>query len=237
MMLQIEEIHTYYGESHILQGVSLEIEKGEMVCLVGRNGAGKTTTLKSIMGLAPPRSGTITFLGDGISGLPPHIICQKGISFIPEERRIIQGLTVYENLRLAMLKNKEKSKRSAGKVLDYAMETFPRLKERWKQEGTSLSGGEQQMLAIARGLVQEPVLMLVDEPTEGLSPLLVETIAEILRKIQNDGVTVLLVEQNVEMALEISAQAYVIDEGVIQYKGLSQDILRKEEVQKKYLAI
>jgi len=146
-------------------------------------------------------------------------------------------LTVYENLRLAMLKNKGKSKRNAGKLLDYAMETFPRLRERWKQEGTSLSGGEQQMLAIARGLVQEPVLMLVDEPTEGLSPLLVETIAEILRKIQSDGMTVLLVEQNVEMALEISAQAYVIDEGVIQYKGLSQDILRKEEVQKKYLAI
>ena len=237
MILEVQGIHTYYGQSHILQGVSLEVEKGEMVTLLGRNGAGKTTTLKSILGLVSPRSGTITFLGEKISGLPPHIVSQKGISFVPEERRIIPGLTVYENLRLAMLKNKVKSKSKEKKIFDHVVEIFPRLKERWHQEGTSLSGGEQQMLAIARGLVSEPVLMLVDEPTEGLMPLLVERIAEVLKEIQQNGVTILLVEQNMEMALEISQKAYVMDEGVIKYKGAAEEIGRNEEVQRRYLAI
>ena len=237
MILEVREIHTYYGQSHILQGVSLEVEKGEMVTLLGRNGAGKTTMLKSILGIVAPRSGQITFLGEKISGLPPHIISQKGVSFVPEERRIIPGLTVFENLKLAMLKNKDRSKTKEKEILDRVMEIFPRLKERLQQEGTSLSGGEQQMLAIARGLVSEPVLMLVDEPTEGLMPLLVERIAEVLKEIQGNGVTILLVEQNMEMALEISQRAYVIDEGVIKYKGTADEIRRNEEVQRKYLAI
>ena len=237
MILEVQGIHTYYGQSHILQGVSLEVEKGEMVTLLGRNGAGKTTMLKSILGIVAPRSGQITFLGEKISGLPPHIISQKGISFVPEERRIIPGLTVFENLKLAMLKNKDKSKTQKSEIIDRVMEIFPRLKERLQQEGTSLSGGEQQMLAIARGLVSEPVLMLVDEPTEGLMPLLVERIAEVLKEIQGNGVTILLVEQNMEMALEISHKAYVMDEGVIKYKGTADEIRRNEEVQRKYLAI
>lgn len=237
MILEVREIHTYYGQSHILQGVSLEVEKGEMVTLLGRNGAGKTTMLKSILGIVAPRSGQITFLGEKISGLPPHIISQKGVSFVPEERRIIPGLTVFENLKLAMLKNKDKSKTQKSEVLDQVMEIFPRLKDRLQQEGTSLSGGEQQMLAIARGLVSEPVLMLIDEPTEGLMPLLVERIAEVLKEIQGNGVTILLVEQNMEMALEISQKAYVMDEGVIKYKGAAAEIRRNEEVQRKYLAI
>lgn len=237
MILEVQGIHTYYGQSHILQGVSLEVEKGEMVTLLGRNGAGKTTTLKSILGLVSPRSGSITFLGEKINGLSPHLVSQKGISFVPEERRIIAGLTVYENLKLAMLKNKVRSKVKEKEIFERVGEIFPRLKERWRQEGTSLSGGEQQMLAIARGLVSEPTLMLVDEPTEGLMPLLVERIAEVLKEIQANGVTILLVEQNMEMALEISQRAYVMDEGVIKYKGAAGEIGRNEEVQRKYLAI
>jgi branched-chain amino acid transport system ATP-binding protein len=237
MILEIQEIHTYYGQSHILQGVSLEVEKGEIVTLLGRNGAGKSTTLKSILGLVAPRSGEITFLGEKISGLPPHIISQKGISFVPEERRIIPGLTVFENLKLAMLKNKERSKTKEKEILDRVMEIFPRLKDRLQQEGASLSGGEQQMLAIGRGLVSQPELMLVDEPTEGLMPILVQRIGEVLKEIQENGVTILLVEQNMEMALEISQRAYVIDEGVIKYKGAADEIRRNEEIQRKYLAI
>jgi branched-chain amino acid transport system ATP-binding protein len=237
MILEVQEIHTYYGQSHILQGVSFEVEKGEIVTLLGRNGAGKTTTLKSILGIVAPRSGQITFLGEKISGLPPHVISQKGISFVPEERRIIPGLTVFENLKLAMLKNKDRSKTKEKEILDRVMEIFPRLKDRLQQEGASLSGGEQQMLAIGRGLVSQPELMLVDEPTEGLMPILVQRIGEVLKEIQENGVTILLVEQNMEMALEISQRAYVIDEGVIKYKGTADEIRRNEEVQRKYLAI
>ena len=237
MILEVQDINTYYGQSHILQGVSLEVEKGEIVTLLGRNAAGKTTTLKSILGLVPPRSGNITFLGEKISGLPPHLISQKGISFVPEERRIIPGLSVYENLKLAMLKNKNMSKGKEKEIFERIIDIFPRLKERWQQEGTSLSGGEQQMLAIGRGLVSQPELMLVDEPTEGLMPILVERIVEVLKEIQSNGVTILLVEQNMEMALEISQRAYVIDEGVIKYKGTADEIRRNEEVQRKYLAI
>jgi branched-chain amino acid transport system ATP-binding protein len=237
MILEVQGIHTYYGQSHILQGVSFEVEKGEIVTLLGRNGAGKTTTLKSILGIVAPRSGQITFLGEKISGLPPHVISQKGISFVPEERRIIPGLTVFENLKLAMLKNKDRSKTKEKEVLDRVMEIFPRLKDRLQQEGASLSGGEQQMLAIGRGLVSQPELMLVDEPTEGLMPILVQRIGEVLKEIQENGVTILLVEQNMEMALEISQRAYVIDEGVIKYKGTADEIRRNEEVQRKYLAI
>jgi branched-chain amino acid transport system ATP-binding protein len=237
MILEVQDIHTYYGQSHILQGVSIEVEKGEIVTLLGRNGAGKTTTLKSILGMVPPQSGKITFLNEKISGLPLHAVIQKGISFVPEERRIIPGLTVYENLRLALLKNRKKDKEREKEVLERVVEIFPRLRERWGQEGTSLSGGEQQMLAIARGLVSEPVLMLVDEPTEGLMPLLVTRIMEILQAVQKDGVTILLVEQNMEMALEISQRAYVMDEGVIKYKGLAEEIKENEEVQREYLAL
>jgi branched-chain amino acid transport system ATP-binding protein len=237
MILEVQGIHTYYGQSHILQGVSFEVEKGEIVTLLGRNGAGKTTTLKSILGIVAPRSGQITFLGEKISGLPPHVISQKGISFVPEERRIIPGLTVFENLKLAMLKNKDRSKTKEKEILDRVMEIFPRLKDRLQQEGASLSGGEQQMLAIGRGLVSQPELMLVDEPTEGLMPILVQRIGEVLKEIQENGVTILLVEQNMEMALEISQRAYVIDEGVIKYKGTADEIRRNEEVQRKYLAI
>ena len=235
MMLDVRNIHTYYGQSHILQGVSLRVNVGEIVLLSGRNGAGKTTTIRSISGLVPPKSGDIFFLGEKISGLPVHIISRKRISLVPEGRMIIPGLTVYENLKLATLKNQDKGK--VKNLFDRVAQIFPRLKERWTQEGTSLSGGEQQMLAIARALVSDPVLMLIDEPSEGLSPILVEKIAEVLKEIKNQGMTILLVEQNTEMALEISNRCYLMDEGVVKFEGAPGEIKDNEEIQREYLAI
>mgnify|MGYP001470648254 CR=1 FL=1 len=234
-MLDVRNIHTYYGQSHILQGVSLRVNEGEIVLLSGRNGAGKTTTIRSISGLVPPKSGDIFFLGEKISGLPVHIISRKRISLVPEGRMIIPGLTVYENLKLATLKNQDKGK--VKNLFDRVAQIFPRLKERWTQEGTSLSGGEQQMLAIARALVSDPVLMLIDEPSEGLSPILVEKIAEVLKEIKNQGMTILLVEQNTEMALEISNRCYLMDEGVVKFEGAPGEIKGNEEIQREYLAI
>lgn len=234
-MLQLKEIHTYYGLSHVIQGVSLTVEKGEIITLIGRNGAGKTTTLKSIIGLTPPRAGTITFQGEDITHLPTHLISQRGISFVPEERRVIPNLTVAENLKIGMLKNKDKSKNP--KLLERTFAYFPRLQERLTQKGGSLSGGEQQMLTMARGLVSDPAIMLIDEPTEGLMPLLVNQIAIILQEMNKDGVTVLLVEQNVEMALSISTRGYVIDQGVIQFAGPAKELQQNREIQQRYLAV
>jgi len=234
-MLELKEIHTYYGLSHVIQGVSLTVEEGEIITLIGRNGAGKTTTLKSIIGLTPPRAGTITFQGEDITHLPTHLIAQRGIAFVPEERRVIPNLTVAENLKIGMLKNKDKSKNS--KMLERTFAYFPRLQERLTQRGGSLSGGEQQMLTMARGLVSDPAIMLIDEPTEGLMPLLVNQIAIILKEMNKDGVTILLVEQNVEMALSISTRGYVIDQGVIQFAGLAKELQQNREIQQRYLAV
>lgn len=234
-MLELKEIHTYYGLSHVIQGVSLSVEKEEIVTLIGRNGAGKTTTLKSIIGLTPPRSGTIAFKGEDITHLPTHLIAQRGIAFIPEERRVIPNLTVAENLKIGMLKNRDKSKNS--KLLERTFAYFPRLQERLEQRGSSLSGGEQQMLTIARGLVSDPEIMLIDEPTEGLMPLLVNQITIILKEMNKDGVTILLVEQNVEMALSISKRGYVIDQGVIQFEGSAEELQQNREIQQRYLGV
>ena len=234
-MLKVQNIHTYYGQSHILQGVSLQVEKGEIVLLSGRNGAGKTTTIRSIMGLVPPKSGEIHFLDEKITGVPVHLVSQKGISLVPEGRKIIPGLSVFENLKLATLKNRDKGK--VRELFEQIAQIFPRLKERWTQEGTSLSGGEQQMLAIARALVSDPVLILIDEPSEGLSPIMVEKIAEVLKEIQKKGTTILLVEQNTDMALEISSRCYLMDEGVIKFEGSPEEIKKNEEIQREYLAI
>jgi len=234
-MLELKEIHTYYGLSHVIQGVSLRVEKGEIITLIGRNGAGKTTTLKSIIGLTPPRAGTVTFEGKDISHLPTHLIAQRGIAFVPEERRVIPNLTVAENLKIGMLKNRDKSKNS--QLLERTFTYFPRLKERLKQKGGSLSGGEQQMLTMARGLVSDPAIMLIDEPTEGLMPLLVNQIAIILHEMNKDGVTILLVEQNVEMALSISSRGYVIDQGVIQFEGPAKELQQNREIQQRYLGV
>jgi branched-chain amino acid transport system ATP-binding protein len=230
-MLSLENVNTYYGYSHILQGVSLEVRQGEIVVLLGRNGVGKTTTMKTIMGIQPPKTGKVVFMGENIAGLPPYRIAQRGISLIPEDRRVIPGLTVYENLKLGSLV-RTKAKDRDG-LFEMVFDYFPRLKERMKQDAGKLSGGEQQMLTIARGLMSQPKLMLIDEPSEGLAPLLVQEIMKIIKKLQKDGVTILLVEQHVEMAMRLSEnqRAYIMEKGQIRMTGNLEELdSRIEEV-------
>ena len=234
-LLAVEELHTHYGEAHILQGVSLAVGEREVVTLIGRNGAGKTTTLRSIMGVARPTRGRIRFGGHDIAGLEPHEVAQRGIAWVPEERRVLPNLTVYDNLRLAMLGAGVKD--GDGTILAEVFEFFPRLKERIDYRGRFLSGGEQQMLAIARGLVSKPKLLLVDEPTEGLAPLLVQNLTAILGEISRRGGTILLVEQNLEVALALSSRLYVIDQGRIQFAGTPDELRREPAIQQRFLGV
>jgi branched-chain amino acid transport system ATP-binding protein len=234
-LLAVEEIHTYYGEAHILQGVSLTVGEGEVVTLIGRNGAGKTTTLRSIMGIARPRQGRVRLRGDDVTALGTHEIARRGIAWIPEERRVLPNLTVLENLRLGMLGG---SRTNGGQdVLEEVFEYFPRLRERIDHRGRFLSGGEQQMLAIARGLVSRPSVMLVDEPTEGLAPLLVQNLTEILSAINRRGTTILLVEQTLEVAMALSHRLYVMDQGRIQFEGTPDALRRDPTIQQRFLEI
>jgi branched-chain amino acid transport system ATP-binding protein len=232
-LLAVEDIHTYYGEAHILQGVSLTVGEGEVVTMIGRNGAGKTTTLLSIMGIARARRGAVRLGGDDITQLPTHEIVRRGIGWVPEERRVLPNLTVLENLRLGMMA----AAGGADQRLEEALQYFPRLRERIAQRGRFLSGGEQQMLAIARGLVARPRIMLVDEPTEGLAPMLVQSLTDILREINRRGTTILLVEQTLEVALALSHRLYVMDQGRIQFEG-TPDALRKDPtIQQRFLSV
>ncbi len=233
-MLSVQDIHTYYGLAHVLQGVSLEVGDREIVALLGRNGAGKSTTLKSIMGLTPPKRGAVMFEGQDLVGLPTHLIARKGIGWVPEERRIFPQLSVMENLKVSMLAHKLEDSNGA---LDRMFEMFPRLRERSTQAGRSLSGGEQQMLALARALISSPRLLLIDEPTQGLAPNLVTGIASSLVQIKEQGLSVLLVEQNARVALEIADRAYVIDGGVIQFGGSAADLRANEAVQREFLTV
>ena len=235
MLLKVEDIHTYYGFSYILQGISFEVGEGEAVALLGRNGAGKTTTLKSIIGAVGPRSGKIVFSGTDIAGLPAHQVVRKGISIIPDTRRIIPNITVHENLKLAMLETVEKGQETS--LLDMAYNYFPRLKDRANNPGASLSGGEQQMLAIARSLVASPKLMLIDEPTEGLMPTLVETIADRLKELRETGLTMLLVETNLEVAFKVAQRVYVMEKGLIKFQGTTDELLESPEIQERYLGV
>jgi branched-chain amino acid transport system ATP-binding protein len=236
-LLALEDLHSYYGEAHILQGVSLHVRAGEVVTLIGRNGAGKTTTLRCIMGIVPPRGGRVTFAGHELQRLETHAIARHGIAYVPEERRVLPNLTVAENLRLGMLGAPPAAGAANGAVLEEVLDYFPRLRERLAQRGRSLSGGEQQMLAIARGLVARPKLMLVDEPTEGLSPILVQTLTEVLGKINRAGTTILLVEQMLEVALVLSHRLYVMDQGRIQFEGTPDDLRRDPAVQQRFLGV
>jgi len=235
-LLAIQDLHAYYGEAHILQGVSLAVHPGEVVTLIGRNGAGKTTTLRSIMGIVVPRGGHITFDGFELAGLPTHTIAQRGIAYVPEDRRILPNLSVEENLRLGRL-GAGSAKGDVDAVMDEVLGHFPRLRERLAQKGKSLSGGEQQMLAIARGLVASPKLMLVDEPTEGLSPIIVESLTEILREINRRGTTILLVEQILEVALALSHRLYVMDQGRIQFEGTPEALRTDPAIQQRFLGV
>ena len=234
-LLSVEDVHTYYGEAHILQGVSIEVGEGEVVTLIGRNGAGKTTTLRSIMGIARPRRGAIRLGGEDLTRLPTHEIVRRGIAWVPEERRVLLNLTVLENLRLGVLGARGADGASAR--LEEAFDLFPRLRERIDHRGRQLSGGEQQMLAIARGLVARPRVMLVDEPTEGLAPLLVQSLTEILKRINRSGTTVLLVEQTLEVALALSNRLYVMDQGRIQFEGTPAALAADPTVQQRFLGV
>jgi len=233
-LLVVEDIHTYYGEAHILQGVSVSVGAGEVVTLIGRNGAGKTTTLRSIMGIARTRHGRIALAGEEISRRETHEIVRRGIAWVPEERRVLPNLTVLENLRLGMM---TPGAGNGAERIAEVFEMFPRLRERTAQKGRFLSGGEQQMLAIARGLVARPKVMLVDEPTEGLAPMLVQHLTDILRRINQTGTTILLVEQTLEVALALSHRLYVMDQGRIQFSGTPEQLARDPTIQQRFLEV
>ncbi|HTI53690.1 MAG TPA: ABC transporter ATP-binding protein [Verrucomicrobiae bacterium] len=233
-LLSVEDVHTYYGEAHILQGVSLSVGDGEVVTMIGRNGAGKTTTLLSIMGIARARRGAVRLGGEDITRLETHQIVRRGVGWVPEERRVLPNLTVLENLRLGMM---AAPGAEAERRLEEALEYFPRLRERIDQKGRFLSGGEQQMLAIARGLVAHPRIMLVDEPTEGLAPLLVESLTGILREINRRGTTILLVEQTLEVAMALSHRLYVMDQGRIQFEGTPAALRQDPTIQQRFLQL
>ncbi len=236
-MLTVEKINTYYGTSHILHDVSLEVKDGEIVIFLGRNGVGKSTTLKSIMGIQPCKAGKITFNGEDITSCTPDQIARKGISLIPEDRRVIPNLTVFENLKLGMLIRGKRV--NTKETLDMAFHYFPKLKDRMNQMGESLSGGEQQMLTTARGLMANPKLMMIDEPTEGLAPIIVEEIWEMLKKLHQDRVTILLVEQNYEMSLKLSSnlRAYILEKGHIRLSGTREELHARQEEVEKYLGV
>jgi branched-chain amino acid transport system ATP-binding protein len=229
-MLRIENLHTYYGNSYILQGITLHVEQGEIVTLLGRNGMGKSTTIKSIMGLVRPRAGKIVFRDHEIQNRPSFEIARRGIGLVPEDRRIFPGLTVLENLNLAV-------RGQGGWDLEKVFEFFPLLKERCRHRGFELSGGEQQMLALARVLRMKTDLILLDEPTEGLAPLLVKAIEDILKEIKRQGITTLLVEQNSRFVTGVADRHYVLCHGKIVYEGSNEDFHKAEEVKKEYLGI
>src|SRR3712207_3025131 len=212
-MLRVEDLHAWYGSSYVLQGIDLEVRQGEIVCLVGRNGAGKTTTLKSIMGLIDRRRGRVLFEGQDILGQPAHTRFGLGLAYVPEERRIVPGLSVRDNLRLGLLASPGRSREA--ELIERTTAIFPRLAERLDQVAITMSGGEQQMLAIARAMISDPKLIMLDEPSEGIMPVLVDEMFRLFRDMRAAGTTILLVEQNVELALGIADRAYVVDQGTI----------------------
>jgi branched-chain amino acid transport system ATP-binding protein len=231
-MLVLENVNTYYGNIHALQGISLTVGRGEIVTLIGANGAGKTTTLKTISGLLHPRRGSVTFEGEDISKTAAHHLVRKGIGHAPEGRRIFGRMTVFENLMMGAFTRDQKS---VGPDIDRVMELFPRLRERTHQLGGTLSGGEQQMLAIGRALMSEPRVLLLDEPSLGLAPILVQQVFQKIREINEQGTTVLLVEQNALQALSIANRAYVLQTGRVVLSGPADEIKQNESVRKAYL--
>jgi branched-chain amino acid transport system ATP-binding protein len=235
VLLALEDVHTHYGKSHILHGVSLGVDAGEIVCLLGRNGVGKSTTLKSIMGLVKPSAGVVSFKGQPLQGLPAYRIARRGLGYVPEERRIFPTITVRENL---IMGQKPGARPRAGSwTLDRVYEFFPRLRERDRQRAGTLSGGEQQMLTIGRTLMGDPELLLVDEPTEGLAPMIVEQVERILSEIHRGGTPVLLVEQSMETALALAQRVYVMSKGQIVYTGSVKELEVNDDVRRQYLEV
>ncbi len=235
MMLELKDVHTYYGNIHALKGISLSVDKGEIVTLIGSNGAGKTTTLRTIQGINRPRAGTIILEGEELEKLQPHEVALRGVAQSPEGRLIFPQMTVLENLEMGAYARKDKSGLRGD--LDRVFTLFPRLKERTSQRGGTLSGGEQQMLAMGRALMARPRILLLDEPSMGLSPILVELIFEIIQTINKEGMTILLVEQNALMALSIANRGYVIQTGEIILSDTAEKLKANEMVRKSYLGI
>ena len=236
LLLQVDNIHTYYGKSHILHGVSLEVGKAEVVGLLGRNGVGKSTTLKAIAGLVHPSQGEVLFQGRPITQMPAHRTARLGIGYVPEDRRIFRLLTVLENLRTG-LDRRGVTKARKKELLDKVYEYFPVLAERCNQAGGTLSGGEQQMLAIARSMMLEPKIILLDEPTEGLMPRMVSQIREIIGVLEREHVTVLLVEQNVPLTLEAARRVYILEKGVVRHHALASELRADDRVIHQYMGV
>lgn len=234
-MLETKDLHAWYGASHTLHGVSISVAQGEVVALVGRNGAGKTTTIRSVMGLMSKTTGSMTFDGNDLTSMPAHDRFRLGLAYVPEERRIIPGLTVRENLQLGLVASRGKI--DEREAIEEIAESFPRLKERLDQEGVTMSGGEQQMLAIARATIAKPKMILLDEPSEGIMPVLVEEMGVLFRKLRDQGVTLLLVEQNVEWALRLADRAIIMDQGEVVYESSSAALLADKEIQERYCAV
>ena len=234
-LLELSHVDAYYDDSHILFDLSLTVETGEVVCLLGRNGAGKTTTARSIVGLTPPRAGRITLRGHDLVGLPPYRIARLGIGFVPEDRRVFPNLTVYENLEVA--------RRTWGHgaastwTVERVFDLFPILAQRHRQLGATLSGGEQQMLTIARTLMGDPAVLLLDEPSEGLAPLVVETLRQQLAQLKQNGLTIVLAEQNVRFVSELGDRVYILEKGMVRYEGSMAAFLADEPVRQAYLAV
>jgi branched-chain amino acid transport system ATP-binding protein len=235
-LIRVEDVHTYYGKSHILHGVSLNVAPGEVVGLLGRNGVGKSTTLKTIMGLVRPSQGSVQLNGVSISGTPPHKLARLGLAYVPEDRRIFRLLTVMENLRTGLDRDGMTEDRRAM-LLEKAFTYFPVLKERRTQAGGTLSGGEQQMLAIARAMMLEPKIILLDEPTEGLMPRMVSQIRNIIEALHNEGVAILLVEQNVPLTLQASQRVYIMEKGAVRHHCAASEIDIHHPVIKQYLGV
>lgn len=234
-MLEITGLQAWYGPSHILQGIDLIVRRGEIVCLIGRNGAGKTTTLRTVMGLVDRRAGRVVFDGQEILARPAHVRNRLGLGYVPEERRIVPGMTVRENLRLGVLA--ASVKRPERVVIDEVAEIFPRLAERLDQTAITMSGGEQQMLAIARAMVSHPKLIMLDEPSEGIMPVLVDEMFALFGRMRDAGTTILLVEQNVELALALGDRAYILDGGAIVHEGAAAALLADEAVKERYCSV
>ena len=237
MILELKDVDTFYEKSHVLQGVSMEVDEGEVVGLLGRNGVGKSTTLKGISGVVVPRSGSIRFKGKDIVGMRPHQITRIGIGYVPEDRRIFPNLTVRQNLLLGIKPGQQENMDKGGWSIDRAYELFPQLEKRDGHKGGNLSGGEQQMLTIVRTLMGNPELLLLDEPTEGLAPMLVEAMSKVIREIHQAGISILLVEQSFEVVLDLTSRAYVMGKGQIVFAGTSQDLADNHEVRERYLEV
>jgi len=234
-VFEVTDLHSYYGLSHVLQGISLKVDGGEVACLLGRNGTGKSTTLKSIMGITPPRrEGRVRYKESDLTGMSPEAIARSGIAYVPEERRIFPDLSVFENLKIPQLYS---IARKNGWSLDKIYRLFPILETRKQSLGSQLSGGEQQMLAIARALIANPELILMDEPSEGLAPLLVQLVADTIREIKDDNISVLLVEQNFDMAIELGNTFYILNKGQIVFSGSREEILKEDKARKQYLSV